>query len=428
LAGALGVPYTRNRQYAGATAGEGSSERSSPSSNNEILSCRVGVSDEGDRRVVVHASSGEPGQVLTGAALLRASDVYGKAGLRSGMANLTRDGVSTPVARRFFQHTSEPIVERLKSEFPESVVMAAEEFWIPSARRDIGLHCMEWIPEGEVRMIVQILHGMVECAENYDGLATYLNSHGIAVVGHDHRGHGDTGPVLGIIADSDGDMELVRDAFEVTSVIEERYPGTPIYLLGFSMGSFIARRCVTIEGGRYKGLLALGSGNPPRGFVTALISGIRGLERVYGSDHTGPMIIESTGRLINRIHKTSENASSWCTTDSSLWEVHKDDPRYNFQFTYGAYRDLMTLILRLVDEEDFDRIPKDLPVLFMSGGSDPVGQKGNGVRKAAEILERYGLRPDTIIYEGEMHCFLDGKPGEKSRPDILDWLNRMNNR
>ena len=99
LAGAFGVPYTRNRQYAGATAGDGPAELPSPSSDNEILSCRVGVSVEDSRRVVVRASSGEPGQVLTGAALLRATDVYGKAGLRSGMVNLVWEERSTFVAR-----------------------------------------------------------------------------------------------------------------------------------------------------------------------------------------------------------------------------------------------------------------------------------------------------------------------------------------
>ena len=45
--------------------------------------------------------SGKPGQVLTGAASLRTTDVYGVAGLRSEMANLNWDEGSTPVARRF---------------------------------------------------------------------------------------------------------------------------------------------------------------------------------------------------------------------------------------------------------------------------------------------------------------------------------------
>lgn len=45
--------------------------------------------------------SGKPGQVLTGAASLRTTDVYGVAGLRSEMVNLDWDEGSTPVARRF---------------------------------------------------------------------------------------------------------------------------------------------------------------------------------------------------------------------------------------------------------------------------------------------------------------------------------------
>ena len=45
--------------------------------------------------------SGEPGQVLTGAALLRATDVYGIAGLRSEVTNLGMDEGTTAVARHF---------------------------------------------------------------------------------------------------------------------------------------------------------------------------------------------------------------------------------------------------------------------------------------------------------------------------------------
>jgi len=75
----------------------------SPQSDNEILSCRAGVCNEGGRRVAVHASTGEPGQVLTGAALIWTTDVCGVAGSRSEVVNLDREEGSTPAVRRFWR-------------------------------------------------------------------------------------------------------------------------------------------------------------------------------------------------------------------------------------------------------------------------------------------------------------------------------------
>ena len=53
-------------------------------------------------------------------------------------------------------------------------------------------HGIIWIPEGEVRAILQICHGMVEYIDRYDEFARYLNGHGYLVIGHDHLRHGKT--------------------------------------------------------------------------------------------------------------------------------------------------------------------------------------------------------------------------------------------
>ena len=53
------------------------------------------------------------------------------------------------------------------------------------------LHGMRWEPEGRsVRAVLQICHGVAEHIARYDAFARYLNELGIAVVGHDHLGHG----------------------------------------------------------------------------------------------------------------------------------------------------------------------------------------------------------------------------------------------
>lgn len=64
------------------------------------------------------------------------------------------------------------------------------DFTLPSSAPGRMLHAFRCVPEGEVRAIVQLSHGMVEFIDRYKPLAEYLAARGILVTGNDHLGHG----------------------------------------------------------------------------------------------------------------------------------------------------------------------------------------------------------------------------------------------
>ena len=66
------------------------------------------------------------------------------------------------------------------------------ELSIPSTDQKNKLHVEVWEPEGEIRAILQISHGMVEYVERFQNFALWLNQYGILVIGNDHLGHGKT--------------------------------------------------------------------------------------------------------------------------------------------------------------------------------------------------------------------------------------------
>ena len=70
--------------------------------------------------------------------------------------------------------------------------MREREFYLPSSDGNSRLHCMEWLPDGEILGAVQIVHGMMEHTGRYRETAEWLADRGIAVYGHDHLGHGRT--------------------------------------------------------------------------------------------------------------------------------------------------------------------------------------------------------------------------------------------
>ena len=68
--------------------------------------------------------------------------------------------------------------------------MREETFGFPSADQKTTAHGVLWLPDGPAVAVVQILHGMSEYIERYREFAHFLNEHSVAVIGHDHLGHG----------------------------------------------------------------------------------------------------------------------------------------------------------------------------------------------------------------------------------------------
>ena len=65
-----------------------------------------------------------------------------------------------------------------------------DEFYFPSKDGNTEIHTIEWKPEGHVKAVLQLSHGMVEYVDRYSDFAQYLCDKGFYVVGNDHLGHG----------------------------------------------------------------------------------------------------------------------------------------------------------------------------------------------------------------------------------------------
>ena len=63
-------------------------------------------------------------------------------------------------------------------------------FSYPSSDGKTTVFASEYIPDGPVRAVVLICHGMCEYIGRYDDFATVLASNGFYVTGNDHVGHG----------------------------------------------------------------------------------------------------------------------------------------------------------------------------------------------------------------------------------------------
>ena len=141
--------------------------------------------------------------------------------------------------------------------------MLKEEFYYDSRDKKSKVHAIKWEPEGEIKFILQIVHGMAEHIDRYDEFASYMAKRGVLVVGNDHLGHGKTAmnkESQGYFAKKDGVTILVKDIHRLKKIMEQENIGKPYFLLGHSMGSFLTRVYLTRYGSGIQGGIIVGTG------------------------------------------------------------------------------------------------------------------------------------------------------------------------
>ncbi len=301
--------------------------------------------------------------------------------------------------------------------------MMPENFKMKSTRGDTDLNCYRWVPEGEVVATVQLSHGMIEHILRYSDFAEFLCSNGIAVYGHDHLGHGNTSSDdLGFIAETDGDMIIVNDLYEITKVIVSEYPDVPHFLLGHSMGSFVARRYLTMYGDSLSGAIIVGTGNQASIQVSFGLFVAKYLCKHKGTHYVSPFLNKNVLEKNDRYFDEPDMPNRWVSRDPETVRKYNDDPFCQFKFTCAGFRDLLTMIKKLESKVDFDRMPRGLPVILLSGDADPVGGFGKGVRKAMDGLSSAGLETEMILYSGARHEILNETNRSEVYEDILGWI------
>lgn len=288
------------------------------------------------------------------------------------------------------------------------------------------LHGVTWEPEGKVRAVVQIVHGMIEYIERYDGFASYLAERGYFVIGHDHLGHGESAASQddwGFFEEENGNRVLLEDIHQVRRRAQERYPDAPYILLGHSMGSFLVRQYLCIKGEGICEAVILGTGNMPASllrfgmFVTSTMAAVTGWR--FRSRLVKLMVFGSYNKGIVP-HRT---AFDWISRDEAVVDTYRSEPKTSFDFTLNGYYNLFYSMLWLKKEEHLRRMRKDLPVLFASGTADPVGSYGKGVEAAAESFRAHGVtHVDVKLYPADRHEILNELDRQQVYEDLWRWM------
>lgn len=279
--------------------------------------------------------------------------------------------------------------------------------------------------DGDIRGIIQIVHGMAEHTDRYIEAAEYFADNGYAVIMHDHAGHGKSvkdDSMLGFFCEKDGYKRLVEDVKSVSELAKKLWQGKKIILWGHSMGSFISRNYIATFAGNVDGAVICGTSgkNPgaPAGMLVAEMIG-----KIKGPMHKSKFIDKLAFGTYNK--KFDGNTGfEWLSANKENVKKYVADPKCGFLFTASAYRDLFAVLESVSGDEWYNDVPKSMKIRLIAGSDDPVGNYGKGVREVYEKLVATEHKNVSIrLFDGMRHEIHNEEKRFDVYRDIIDFAN-----
>lgn len=302
------------------------------------------------------------------------------------------------------------------------------EFTFLSTDGKTQLHGMRWEPEdGSVRAVLQICHGVAEHIARYDAFARYLNGLGIAVVGHDHLGHGLSLPEGGTpvyFGEGNTWSTVVDDIYVLHQRIRLWYPDVPLCIMGHSMGSFLTRTYLIRYPGTVKAAVIMGTGWQPKAVIAGGMAVAKAVGAVVGENGTSDLVTNLAFGAYNKLFAPNRTSCDWLSADENNVDTYMADPLCGADATVGLFRQMLLGIRFNQKLSNLRQMDPRIPVLFVAGEKDPVGDCGNGVRRTYQEFRRAGMQDCTLkLYPGLRHEILNEKAQQQQIfEDIGQWL------
>ena len=278
-------------------------------------------------------------------------------------------------------------------------------------------------PAGEIKAVIQVIHGMQEHKERYFEFAKYLADNGYVVITKDMRGHGKNENELGFFALKNGYKTLINDETIVYNHFKEIYKDKPFILLGHSMGSIIARNVLISSSNRYSKVVLSGYPNYQGAVKIALL--LSNCMKAFGKKKQSKLLQNLTVGPFNKAVQNPKTPVDWLSYNEENVLKYIDDPLCGFNFTTSAYNDLYHLIINMHKAKKYTNVNKNLKFLLLSGADDPCVGKDKGRLDSKNVLDKAGFNHiEVITYEKMRHEILNETNKQQVYDDILNFLDK----
>jgi alpha-beta hydrolase superfamily lysophospholipase len=298
-------------------------------------------------------------------------------------------------------------------------------FWL-SVRDHSRLYVNQWLPEGTPKALVLLAHGMAEHSGRYERLAAALCAAGFGVVAPDLRGHGRTAEhgVLGHYADEDGWSKVVGDLASLNQHMGLEYPGVPIFLLGHSMGSYLAQAYLLHHSASLHGAVLSGSNFQPIALYRAARLIARFERWRQGPTGRSALIEWLSFGSFNKAFKPNRTAFDWLSRDPDEVDKYASDPLCGFRCTNQLWIDLLGGLQQISKPNNLAQIDPGLPLLVIGGECDPVSA-GKRLKDLADALRKAGSQNlQLTLYPQARHELFNEINRDEVTAQLIQWLEQ----
>lgn len=259
---------------------------------------------------------------------------------------------------------------------------------------NVSIFYQNWLPDGPVRGVVMIVHGLGEHSGRYANLVERLLPAGYAVYAIDHQGFGRSGGQRGHVNHF---HDYAKDVHRLNALVRAEQPGQPIAVFGHSMG----------------GLISL---DYAQTYPTDVDYWVIQAPAVRAATST---LLVAILRLVNLLRPTFSMArpgGGVISRDPEAVRRFEEDPLFVPVSTARWLVQILTAQKRV--KASIRSTPG--PLLMLQGTAD------NLVIPAAtqEFFERIPTADKTfLLYDGYFHELHNDIGKEKPLDDIVEWLN-----
>ncbi len=293
-----------------------------------------------------------------------------------------------------------------------------------------------WQPdsEEEIKGVIQLHHGLAEHSLRYDRFGSVLAENGYVLNAYDMRGHGRSAEIadknrtgmFGKLADKKGFDRAVLDLKAVTDNLKNDFPGKKTILMGHSFGSFVAQGFIEEYGKEIDACILCGTAGPRRALVAIGSIATHVVAFIAGKNKHVAMLDKLTFGSYNQRIQNPRTEYDWLSANELNVDMYKMDNWCGFPLTASFFCSMTEGLKKIHKGSNIKKIPASLPVFFIWGSEDPVGDYGKTIKNLINIYKANGLsKVDFKEYTGDRHEILNENNKEEVEKDIIDWIDKQ---
>ena len=292
--------------------------------------------------------------------------------------------------------------------------MNTEKISFPSPVDGLMIDAILAIPDGEVKGVIVMAHGIAEYKERYLRMMEIFTENGFACAMNDHRGYGksvksaeDYGYTYG-----KGANGTVADFKALEKSVSARFPGVKVFLYGHSMGTLVAlnylkNACTRVSGVVLSGLPA----NTPAAIAGKQLLKLK--RKLKGEKYRDDSARKLLFSAYNAKFKDENIENAWLNTDLNAVLAYNNDPLCGGLCTVDGYLSLIDLLIGAYTGKEYRLINNMLPLDIFVGEADPCVGFEAGAKKSEAFFKKLGfVNAKLHVLKGMRHEIHNEPEGE----------------